>query len=377
MATKTTVEPQQNAVAVVEPTVSQRFMVGIQRQFQGFIGQPVEFDPLQQRLVQHLFLKIDASLAELEKKRANNPNKKNQPAIAWANVNMEKLSTDAVHRVQLGLDAMIPNHISVIPYLNSRTQKYDVDLRIGYAGKDYYRRKVAVEEPLDIRYSLVFENDTFIPHLKDGKNEVESYEFRCGEDPFNRGKVVGGFGYITFDDPRKNVLVIVTMRDFEKARSASKGDEFWGTSEGDKWRLEMQFKTVVLRTLNKLPMDPAKSNAASAGFIEDAEYEDVPPALVEPKEGRQSFGFTRQPQQIADAQVVPEQGPETVQSRDQSAPLTHEPPAEVLPPMVDDNPDSPDDGVPEADEPQPVADLFPDDTPDFIKEAQRERKARR
>lgn len=238
-------------------TASTKFIDRVCRQFTAELGQQLQLSPLHKSLAQHLFLKVNASIIELEKKRAMSTNKRDQPEITWRNINMEKLAIDAVHRVALGLDALIPNHIHVVPYLNGRTKRYDIDLRIGYVGTDLIHRKHALEEPLNVVYELVYDSDHFIPHLKDVTTEIESYEFRI-TNPFNRGKVIGGFGYIAYDDPRKNKLILVTTRDFDRAKAAAGQNDFWTKHE-----LEMQYKTIVHRVTSKIPLDPEKVNSVS------------------------------------------------------------------------------------------------------------------
>lgn len=243
-----------------------RFVNEVQRQFVAELGDSLKFTDYEKTLAQHMYVKIDTALAEAESKRTD----QNKPPIVWANVNLQKLALDAVHRIGLGLDALIPNHIHPIPYFNSRTKQYDIDLRIGYMGKDYCRRKMCTEEPLEVIYHLVHEHDVFIPIMKSARNEVESYEFEI-QQPFDRGKVVGGFGYIVYADSRKNKLVIVTMKDFEKARNAAQSDKFWSP---DKWEEEMMYKTIVHRVSEKLPLDPTKVNAKSYAYVERQEEED-------------------------------------------------------------------------------------------------------
>src|SRR5690625_2971825 len=126
-------------------TYSTRFVSEVERQFVAEMGSELAFTDYQRTLAQHLFLKVDAQLKELEAKRSGDGT-----PITWANVNMQKLALDAVHRVSLGLDALIPNHIHPIPYFNKRLTKYDLDLRIGYAGKLFARQELAVEKPVEV-----------------------------------------------------------------------------------------------------------------------------------------------------------------------------------------------------------------------------------
>jgi len=256
-------EQKQGATQLIE-TNSTKFVAAVSRQFAAEIGSALAFTEYEKTLAQHLFVKIDNSLKEFEAKR----NDQNKPAYIWANVNMNKLAIDAVHRVNLGLDALIPNHIHTIPYLNGATKKYDIDLQIGYAGKDFYRRDAAIDKPVGVIYELVYSTDVFKPHKKSLNNQIESYEFEI-TNPFNRGNVIGGFGYVMYAEPRNNFLVIVTEDDFKKSESAAKSKEFW-----NKYPVEMRFKTLVNRTTAKLNLDPRKVNSKSYAYVEGQEQED-------------------------------------------------------------------------------------------------------
>lgn len=248
-------------LAVHEPTVSERFTAMVVKEFSSTMGDMTKFSEEQRRLAQHLYVKIDASLNALEAKRQKS-DKAGTPII-WQNINMQKLALDAVHRIELGLDALIPNHIHPIPYMNGKTGKYDLDLRIGYVGKDLYRRKVALEEPIDIRYELVYSTDTFVAKKRDFQNKVESYEFVIN-NPFDRGDILGGFGYIVYKEESKNKLVLVTAKDFKKSENAGNKD-FWS-----KHPTEMKYKTLVTRVTDKLTIDPKKVTTSYA-MVEEQE----------------------------------------------------------------------------------------------------------
>jgi recombination protein RecT len=253
------------------PTASERFAANIHRQFAAEAGNTPEFTEYERTLAQHLFLKVDATLREMEEKRISKKQTDKAP-FKWDNVNMRKLALDAVHRVKLGLDALIPAHIYPIPYWNSKEQKYDIDLRVGYVGKDYYRRMNCRDKPISIRYELVYSTDTFKPVKKSVHSAVESYEFEIN-NPFDRGDVVGGFGYIDFGmDNDKNILVLVSRKYFDKIKSSAQSQEFWG-----KYPEEMMYKTLVHRTTEKLALDPRCVNAASYAFIEqqDGDAEEI------------------------------------------------------------------------------------------------------
>lgn len=252
----------------VQEKVSERFTNLIIREFSGAVGK-LEMSPYQRRLAQHLFIKIDQSLSDLEKKRAEK-DKEGLP-IVWANINLEKLAIDAIHRIELGLDALIPNHISPIPYFNNRTKRYDLDLRIGYVGKDYYRRQMTNSPPKEVIYELVHANDLFKPIKASLKNPIESYEFEI-PNPFERGDIIGGFAYLLYDDLKKNRLIIVTESDFAKSKNKAQSKTFW-----DDYPEQMRYKTLVNRAMGRLQIDPEKVNA-SFKFVE--EQEDATDAVV-------------------------------------------------------------------------------------------------
>lgn len=244
-----------NSNEVAVKTSSERFMKNIQAQFAAEAGSPVAFSDYEKSLAQHLFLKLDSVLQELEAKRIKD-GKDNQTPYTWHNVNMRKLSLDAVHTVKLGLDALIANHVHPIPYFNGKEKKYDLDLRVGYVGKAYYRMQAAVEKPKDIIFELVYSSDHFKPIKKSISNKVESYEFEI-QNPFDRGEIIGGFGYIVYEDETKNKLVTVSEKDFLKSRDAAQSKKFW-----DGHPTEMRYKTLVHRVTEHLQIDPRKVNAS-------------------------------------------------------------------------------------------------------------------
>ena len=179
-------------VVSVEPSQSERFTNMLMKEFSGTTSDMAIFNDNKKRLGQHLFIKADSVLKELEKKRIAD-SKTTVKEYTWTNVNLSKMALDAVHRIELGLDPLIDNHISIIPYFNTKLKKYDLDLRIGYAGKDYYKRKMAYETPKDVIYELVYSKDEFTVFKKDKVNKTESYEFRVGREGEPRCRWESGF----------------------------------------------------------------------------------------------------------------------------------------------------------------------------------------
>ena len=242
-----------------EATPSERFTAAVQRQFAAEVGN-LNFSAYEKTLAQHLFIKIDAALIEAETKRKDS----SKPAVTWANVNMTKIAIDAVNRVQLGIDALIPGSLYPITYLNDRTKKYDVDLRVGYKGEMYYKCEASVKPVKNVRVELVYTTDNFTVYKAGLKNSIEGYDFEITQ-PFDRGEIVGGFGYIEYLDGTDNVLVTISKAEIDKYRGKAMGDKFWG-----EWYAEMAYKTIVHRLMSKIVIDPAKVNAVAMAKV-DAE----------------------------------------------------------------------------------------------------------
>ena len=282
--------PEEKSLA----TISSRFVSMVEKQFAAEMGSALAFTDYEKTLAQHMMLKVDAALKTLEEKRQADG--KEVAPYTWTNINMTQMALDTVHRIGLGLDALIPNHIHPIPYWSKKLQKYNLDLRIGYTGKDYSRRKMAVEEPLDVIYELVFDTDIFKPIMRGRGVEIESYEFELTA-PFKRGIPVGGFGYIIYADPRKNRLVIVSERDFGKAENVSKSQDFWGEK---KFRHEMMMKTIVHRVTDKIPLDPTKVNAKSYAYVEAQEKDSEVQREIDDHAS----------EEIMDAEVISQTAPE-------------------------------------------------------------------
>ena len=256
---------------------SERFTAMVMKQFGGAVGAP-ELTDFQKRLVQGYFIGIDRALKTAEDERvrknykAQNPN---ELPVVWENVNLTDLALDVVHYARMGLDMMQDNHLFPIPYKNNKTNKYDVNLMPGYNGIRYIALKYAVEVPASVVTELVYSTDTFVPIKKSADNKVEGYQFTINQ-PFDRGEILGGFGYISYPDPTKNKLIIMSRHDIEKRKPAYASANFWGgkatewqTVDGKRqkvevevegWLDEMCLKTLVreVYSAKHIQRDPKK-----------------------------------------------------------------------------------------------------------------------
>ncbi len=238
---------------------SSNFMEKMQNEFSSLVGEDVEFSSYQKVLARNMFIKITNQLSILEADRAiKNPNK--LPYV-WKNINLEKLYSESIHRVNLGLDAMLPNMISPIPYWNSKMKCYDLNLQIGYKGQEYLGKRFSIEQPKDIRYELIYDTDEFQVIKKDIENKIESYKLKI-KNPFNRGNIIGGVGLIEYDNEEKNKVVIVPESEFIRWDQGT----FWKNNP-----IDMRYKTLVKRTVSKLSLDPKKIEnlALSYSSIQD------------------------------------------------------------------------------------------------------------
>lgn len=261
--------------------VSERFTQKVMAEFGGAVGAP-QVTEFQKRLIQGYFIAIDRALkmAEEERQRKNAANRDHEKydnplPITWDNVNLNDLALDVVHYARMGLDMMQDNHLFPIPYKNNKTQRYDITLMPGYNGIQYIAEKYAVQPPKAVTIELVYSTDTFQPIKKSAEHNVESYVFTIN-NPFNRGEVLGGFGYIEYDDPTKNELVIMTLKDIQKRKPRYASANFWGGTttawengkkveqETEGWFEEMCLKTIKreVYSAKHIPRDPKKVDDA-------------------------------------------------------------------------------------------------------------------
>lgn len=251
-----------------KPTASERFTNMVVNEFQGNIGQ-LNLNEYQKQLIRNYFIGIDNALKVAETSRSFSKKKANDPTITWENVNMNKLAVDVVQNAKMGLDMSVANHLHVVPFKNGKTNKYDLTLMPGYEGLKYIAANFALYKVADIKVELVHENDVFQPTYK---NNIEGYEFKI-TNPFSRGNVIGGFGYIRYENEVHNKLVVMSVEELLKRKPSTASAEFWGgqkdkwedgkkvgTEEIEGWTNEMLYKTMVRATCKKVTVDPKKIN---------------------------------------------------------------------------------------------------------------------
>ncbi len=262
-----------------KPTASERFTNMVINEFQGNVGQ-LNLNEYQKQLVRNYFIGIDTALKNAETSRSYSKKKANDPPIVWENVNMNKLAIDVVQNAKMGLDMSIANHLHVVPFKNGKTNKYDLTLMPGYEGLKYIAANFALYKVADIKVELVHENDVFQPTYK---NNIEGYEFKI-TNPFARGNVIGGFGYIRYENEIHNKLVVMSVDELLKRKPSTASAEFWGGEKDvwengkvtgkeqiEGWTNEMLYKTMVRATCKKVTVDPKKVNDSYIYVMESNE----------------------------------------------------------------------------------------------------------
>lgn len=254
---------------------SERFTQMVMKQYGG-TGLPYSFTEREKQLIRNYFIGIDQTLMKTEAERIRKnagvkPEYQNTLPYIWQNVDLETLAQDLAHYARVGLDMLEDNMLFPIPYKDNKGQKYTMTLMEGYNGIRYQAEKYALDPFKGVTVEVVHQNDKFLPVKKSRSNPVEGYEFEI-PNPFDRGEIVGVFGYIQFEDETKNKLVVFSTADVMKRKPKYASAEFWGgrkkvwkggkqvEEETEGWLAEMYEKTMKreIYSSKHIPRDPAK-----------------------------------------------------------------------------------------------------------------------
>jgi recombination protein RecT len=265
---------QQQQLTKKEEPISVRFTNRVIAEFTGGVGE-VALSDFQRRLAQNYFIAADAALKNAEAARLRKPEKYRDPVpVTWANVNMESVAQAVVSAARIGLDPMQRNHVSLIPFKNNHTGKYELAFIEGYRGLELKAEKYALDMPTAVVVELVYANDHFRVIKGDYRNPGDGYEFEI-KNPFDRGELLGGFYFHYYENnPRKNKLVVMPLKEILKRKPAHAAPEFWGgekdiwengkkvgTQKIEGWFEKMCWKTVFRAAYNDLTIDSEKIDA--------------------------------------------------------------------------------------------------------------------
>lgn len=219
--------------------------------------------------------------------------------LSWNNIDLKSLSRQAYINSLLGLDSMQDGMIYFIPYQIGNTGRFTMNMMRGYNGIRYIAEKYSKDKIVSITFELIYSNDEFIMNKKDVNNEYDTYNFKI-TNPFNRGNLVGGFGYIEYEDKRKNKLVVITKEELDKRRKLAKSTKFWGDEKsGTGWSPEMYLKSLMRNVCHSrnIQLDPDKMGREV--YIEAENIEE------RAKQALNNLDDEQEPVKIIDADITP------------------------------------------------------------------------
>ena len=278
-----------NDVVTANIPNSQNFTARVLREFGNSVGN-IEATDSQKRLVQGYFIGIDQALKmaeeNREKQNKNNSDHRydNPLEYTWTNVDIgPKMAQNLMHFAKLGLDMTLPNQLSPVFFKDKGKGKYVCAFIPGYEGRRIVAQKYALTPFLTVIAELVYSTDEFIPHKKDRNNKFDTDEFNI-KNPFNRGEIVGAFGYVVRDDERQNELFFLTKDQIDKRKPEKASANFWGGTvnvwEKDQngknvktskeiagWYEEMALKTMKNYVYKHITIDPQKVDDNYAGYL--------------------------------------------------------------------------------------------------------------
>ena len=255
-----------------ELTTAERFTNKVLAEFQSSVGSEIAITKFQRRLAQNYFMTADMVLRKAELGRSKKAAKyRDNLPVTWANIDMEKMAQSVVSAARIGWDPMQPNHVHLIPYKDNAAQKYNLTFMPGYRGIELKAKKYGLDIPDIVIIELVYSTDIFKSLKKSLKNPIESFEFEITND-FDRGEIIGGFYYHGFtENPERNKLVVMPMKDIERRRPEKAAPEFWGGEKNvwengvvvgkeavDGWFDKMCLKTIHRAAYNDITIDSQK-----------------------------------------------------------------------------------------------------------------------
>lgn len=169
--------------------------------------------------------------------------------IKWAELDLETVSRKLAAKAQLGLDMQLDNHLNVFSSKSAKNGKVTTFFITGYEGERHKAYKFAITPPIGDVVELIYSTDVFVPKMK---SDGDDYEWTI-TSPFNRGTIVGAFGYLKFEDSRLNRLIFMNYEDLMKRKPQYAKEQFWG-----KWEDKMLKKTMARELFKHVSVDGDK-----------------------------------------------------------------------------------------------------------------------
>lgn len=317
---KSTTSQQMPAQNQISP--SERFTAMVIRELKEKAG-GIEISNFQRKLIQNYFIKIDSMLKVAEVKRLAKDEKYREPlSYEWKNVDMQKLAYDVIPYSSIGLDPTQANHINPIPYLNKHKKQYDITFIEGYSGIELKAKKFGLDVPDYAIIELVYSNDEFREIKRDMNNQVEQYHFVV-TNSFDRGDLVGGFYYFVWkNDPTKNKIKVLSVKDIEKRRPDKASAEFWGgtkdvwengkktTVETEGWYEEMCWKTLARSAWGSIIIDSQKIDESYLLQLEKDSFKESKQQEINNTVTKKTTTIVLEPEQQQPAKELPQGPPE-------------------------------------------------------------------
>lgn len=222
------------------------------------VAKGVQITEKEKALVAGYFIKIDEQL------------RNSKQGYNWNQVQMKELSLQLANAARLGLDMQIDGQLSFIPFKVKDTGKINMVRVIGAKGYELIAKKYALDPPKASVVELVYSNDKFTIVKRDAAHECDDYTFEV-TNPFDRGEVIGAFGYLAYDDKSKNKLLVMSKKQLLTYRPQYYDETFW-KGENEK---KMLLKTLAKQLFKNVTLDPAKVNAVreSINMVKSSELD--------------------------------------------------------------------------------------------------------
>lgn len=310
----------------IEQSQSERFRLAVEKEFSATSG-GVAVSDSQKRLIANYFIKLNMTLQLAEQKRMAKDEKYREALpYKWENLDLQRLYLDVMAFAKVGLDPTLANQLSLLPFKNNASGKYDIVFLIGYRGCELKAKKYGFDVPDDVVIELVYSTDTFKQIKRDANNAVEGYIFEV-TNSFERGTLIGGFYYHKyFENPSKNRLRVFSKADIEKRKPKHASSEFWGGEKDvwkdkkptgekeviDGWYAEMCYKTIYRAAYDSITIDSQKIDEALVMVLEkdkEAMYGNgAEVEKVEPPKNTTKIGFDK-PIEIVEKEEIKEEEP--------------------------------------------------------------------
>ena len=243
-------------------TKTNRLSTAVSENFVAKILREADFSvtPEQRELIQGYFVAMDHYLTE------NN--------ISWNDIIVDyKLAQDLMVRAQMGFDMRSEAMLYPVARKDNKVGgKLRFTIQKGYKGYVFEAKKYAAGTVIDIDAHLVYENDEFCPHFKDQNHPYDTFEFNPPKNVFiDRGKIVGGFAYITYENHLQNKLVVMSKQEIDKHKAKAMAQKIW-----NEWYEQMALKTLYIAAAKAVPKDPSKIDSTyRASQLLDQEQADA------------------------------------------------------------------------------------------------------